>query len=250
MSPQDTEMPLAAHLEELRGRLGRSIAAIFVLSLICFGFADALFDFFTGPLRENFTEPQLIGTGVADAFIVKLKVALICGIIVSAPYCFYEAWRFIAPGLHQQERSMALPFVAASSFFFFIGIAFCFFVVLPFAFQFFESQFVSIGVAPAIRIGEYLTFVTKLLLVFGIIFELPVATYFLARLELISSKFLIEKARVSVVGIFVVAAILTPPDVLTQILLAIPLLILYALCIWVAQRVERGRTKPSSEQQT
>lgn len=241
------EMPLTGHLEELRNRLVRAVIAVFVLSVVCFMFSEQLFAFLTEPLRANFEKPQLIGTGVAEGFIVKLKVALVGGIIFAAPYCFLEAWRFISPGLYEDERSLAFPFVAASSFFFFVGISFCFFVVLPFAFQFFESQFLSIEVTPTIRIGEYLSFVTKLLLVFGVVFELPVGTFFLARLGLISSKFLIEKAQVSVVGIFIVAAILTPPDVATQVLLALPLIFLYGLCIMIARAVERPKESDQSK---
>ncbi|MCB0344359.1 MAG: twin-arginine translocase subunit TatC [Bdellovibrionales bacterium] len=241
----DSDMPLTGHLEELRTRLVRASIAVFVLSIASYMFSEALFAFLTEPLRANFEKPMLIGTGVAEGFIVKLKVALAGGFVFAAPYCFYELWKFVAPGLYENERSLALPFVAASSFFFFVGISFCFYVVLPFAFQFFEEQFMSIEVTPTIRIGEYLSFVTKLLMVFGAVFELPVLTFFLARIGLISSAFLIEKARISVVLIFVVAAILTPPDVATQVLLAVPLIVLYGLCILIAKTVEKPR-EPSA----
>lgn len=245
---QDNEMPLSSHLEELRYRLVRAVVVVFVLAVVCFAFSEVLFAFLTEPLRTNFENPQLIGTGVAEGFLVKLKVALIGGIIFGAPYCFYETWRFVAPGLHESERGLAVPFVAASSFFFFVGISFCFYVVLPFAFRFFESQFISIAVTPTIRIGEYLSFVTKLLLVFGVIFELPVGTYFLARLGIVSSTFLIEKARISIVLIFVTAAVLTPPDIATQVLLAVPLIVLYGMCIGIARFVERPREEEEEEE--
>lgn len=235
------EMPFTDHLEELRRCVVKTFAAIFVAGVLAFFWADQLFRMLTFPLRESFTHMEPIGTGLAEGFLVKIKVAIFMGIVVSLPYTFYQLWRFIAPGLHTHERQVALPFVFFSTVFFLTGASFCFFVVFPFAFEFFEAEYLSIGVKPQIRIAEYLSFCLEMLLVFGVTFELPILAYFLARLDLLTHHFLVKHLRIAVVLIFIVAAILTPPDVATQVLLAIPLLILYGLCIAVVRYVEKSK---------
>ncbi|MCB0322471.1 MAG: twin-arginine translocase subunit TatC [Bdellovibrionales bacterium] len=244
------KMPFLAHLAELRGCLARAGIGIFVCSLVSFAWASELFAFLTSPLRAYFVDADLIGTGPAEAFLVKLKAALVAGLIVSSPYSFFELWRFVAPGLYQNERKIALPFVFASTVCFLTGISFCFYVLFPFAFQFFEGEFVSIGIKPQIRIGEYLTFVVKLLLVFGLVFELPILSFFLARLRLLHHRWLLKNGRFAVIAIFVIAAILTPPDVITQVLLALPLLVLYGICIGIAYVVNPESRKTPAKPPT
>jgi len=242
-STTDEGMPFLQHLEELRKCLGLSILGVLIGSLISFAFASHLFALLTSPLSLAFEGRQLIGTGPAEAFIVKLKVSVVAGIILSAPFTFLQIWNFIAPGLYEKERGMAIPFVILSSLFFFIGISFCYYVIFPFAFQFFLAEFNSIGIEPTIKIGEYLAFAVKLLMVFGIVFELPILSYFLAKMGLVTHGWLIKKARYAILVIFITAAILTPPDVATQILLALPLIVLYGICIAVAFFTERAINK-------
>ncbi len=237
------EMPFLDHLEELRKRLLRISIAVIVTSIISFVWAGELFELLTGPLRESFKGASLIGTGPAEAFLVKLKVSLVAGIIISSPISFYQIWQFIAPGLYSNEKQHAGPFVVVSTLFFITGISFCYILIFPFAFQFFSEEFASIGINPTIKIGEYLAFAVKLLLIFGLVFELPVLSYFLARLGLITHTFLIDKARYAILIVFILAAILTPPDVVTQLLLAAPLIVLYGLCIIIVKLVAPKKDK-------
>ena len=241
-------MPLTAHLEELRRRLGLSLAAIAIAFAATYGFADALFAFLTRPLVALEAESlQLIGTGVTEAFFTKLKVSLIAALFIASPVIFHQAWKFVAPGLYEQEKSYARPFVFFATLFFVAGAVFCYVVVFPVGYRFFVEQYGSIGVAPAIRISEYLSFSSRMLLAFGTTFELPVVTFFLARLGLVTHRTMIGFARYAVLLIFVLAAILTPgPDVASQFLMAGPLLILYVVSIGVAYVFGRTR-EPEQE---
>lgn len=228
------QMPFLAHLAELRSRLAKVLIAVAITTVFSLFFISDIFNFLTSPLKESFSKASLIGTGPADAFIVKLKLGLAAGLILSLPICFGQVWEFIKPGLHANEKKLALPFVFLATVFFISGAAFCFYIVLPYAFIYFADEFLDLGVQAAIKIDEYFLFVVKLMLVFGIVFELPILSFFFARLGLLSHKWLIDKARYIIVGIFIVAGILTPPDALTQIMLAIPLCIIYAICIGVS----------------
>lgn len=236
-------MPFLEHLGELRKCILHALLAISLASILSYAWSNYLFQILSQPIRDNFAGVDLIGTGPAEAFIVKLKVALVSGILLSSPFSFLKLWHFISPGLYEEEKSFALPFVVASTSFFLVGVSFCYFFILPFAFRFFQAEFQSIAIAPQIKIGEYLSFTIKLLFVFGLAFEMPVLTFILAKLKLITSKWLIQKARYALIGIFVLAALLTPPDVVTQVLLAIPLSILYATCIGIAHFQERKTSK-------
>ena len=239
-------MPLTAHLEELRTRLIRALLAIAIGFAACYGFSEPLVTFLIRPLQSIRPEQSLvIGTGVTDAFFTKLKVAAVAGIFLASPAVFYQAWQFVAPGLYERERRVALPFSLAASFFFITGAAFCYYAVFPVAFRFFLEQFTSIDIAPQIRVNEYLSFVSRMLLAFGATFELPVATFFLARIGLVTHRMMMAVWRYAIVVIFIVAAVLTPgPDVASQMLMATPLLILYGLSIGIAYLVGR----PSSSE--
>jgi sec-independent protein translocase protein TatC len=235
----DVKMPLTAHLEELRTRLIRMLLAAGVGLVACYAFAEPLVAFLLAPLT-HLEGANVIGTGVTDAFFTKLKVSFVAGLFLAAPVIFYQAWCFVAPGLYETEKRVALPFSIAASFFFVAGAAFCYVVVFPVAFQFFLKEFGTIGIAPEIRVSEYLTFTSRMLLAFGITFELPVATFFLARIGLVTHRTMLAWFRYAVVAIFVVAAVLTPgPDVASQLLMAGPLLLLYGLSIGVAWLVAR-----------
>jgi sec-independent protein translocase protein TatC len=229
-------MTLTEHLEELRWCLLRSVIAVLVGSTVCYFFSNAIFAFMVAPLRENLQPGQsLIGTSVTEAFFSEIKVAIAAGVLFTCPYIFYQIWRFIAPGLSGGEKKLVLPFVLCATLFFLGGAYFCYRIVLPVAFKYFVEQYNTMGVLPAIRIGEYFTFFFRMVLAFGVTFELPVFTFFLVRLGLWNYRLMISSFRYAIIVIFVLAAILTPtPDVINQSLLALPMLVLYVASIGVA----------------
>jgi sec-independent protein translocase protein TatC len=234
-TPEQARMSLMEHLQELRTRLIRAFIAIGIGFIIAYLFADPLFQALTWPIREvSGGRVMLIGTGVGEAFYTKIKVALIAGLFVSSPAVFYELWKFIAPGLYEKERRMAKPFVFFATAFFALGGYFCWAVVFKIGYAFFLSQYASIGVTPTIRISEYLSFSAKLLLAFALTFEMPIFAFFFTKLGMIDYKMMISYIRYAILAIFIVAAALTPPDMISQFLLAIPLLLLYALSVGVA----------------
>jgi sec-independent protein translocase protein TatC len=237
----DARMPLTAHLEELRWRLVRALIAIGIAFAVCYWFADRFFAFLIRPLAQlSPTEMLVIGTGVTEAFFTKLKVSFIAAVFIASPVIFFQAWRFVAPGLYESEKRLAIPFAAAASMFFVLGAAFCYVVVFPVGFRFFLQEYSSIGVDPQLRISEYLSFASRMLLAFGVTFELPVVTFFLARIGMVTHRTLLGWSRYAVIAIFVLAAVLTPgPDVASQLLMAVPLLLLYAVSIGVAYVVAR-----------
>ncbi|HXG52856.1 MAG TPA: twin-arginine translocase subunit TatC [candidate division Zixibacteria bacterium] len=214
----------------------KSLGAVAFCSAISFFFSDSIFAVMVAPLRRSLgPEQNLIGTGVTEAFFTEIKVALAAGALFSTPVIFYQLWRFISPGLLAREKRLVLPFVLSATFFFVAGAVFCYWVVLPVAFRYFVEQYGSIGVTPAIRIGEYFTFFFRMVLAFGVAFELPVFTYFLVRIGVWDYRFMLRSFRYALIVIFVVAAVLTPtPDVINQSLLAVPMVLLYGLSIGVA----------------
>lgn len=229
-------MTLTEHLEELRWCLLRSVIAILLGSTVCYFFSNAIFAFMVAPLREYLQPGQgLIGTSVTEAFFSEIKIAIAAGVLFTCPYIFYQIWRFIAPGLSGGEKKLVLPFVLCATLFFLGGAYFCYRIVLPVAFKYFVEQYNTLGVLPAIRIGEYFTFFFRMVLAFGITFELPVFTFFLVRLGLWNYRLMISSFRYAIIVIFVLAAILTPtPDIINQSLLALPMLVLYVASIGVA----------------
>jgi sec-independent protein translocase protein TatC len=229
-------MTFTEHLEELRWCLLRSVIAILVGSTVCYFYSNVIFAFMVAPLRENLQPGQgLIGTSVTEAFFSEIKVAIAAGVLFTCPYIFYQIWRFIAPGLSGGEKKLVLPFVLCATLFFLCGAYFCYRIVLPVAFNYFVEQYNTMGVLPAIRIGEYFTFFFRMVLAFGVTFELPVFTFFLVRLGLWNYRLMISSFRYAILVIFILAAILTPtPDVINQCLLALPMLVLYVASIGVA----------------
>ncbi len=242
----EARMPFTAHLEELRSRLIKSVLAVIAAFAVCFAFSETLFALLTAPLLR-FQTPglALIGTGVAEAFLTKMKVGFIAAIIVAFPVILWQGWQFIAPGLYEHEKYYARFFVVCGTLFFLLGAWFCYAAIFQVGYSFFLRRYEALGVRPAIRISEYLSFAAKLLLAFGIAFELPVAAYFLARVGLIDHRFLIRQFRYAILLILVVAAVLTPPDIFSQVLLAIPLTVLYGISIGAAYL---GRQKPVNSQ--
>lgn len=233
-------MSFTSHLEELRSRLIKCFLALMVAFAGCFAIADFIFSILTDPLLSlNAPGLGLIGTGVPEAFFVKIKVAFIASIFVSLPVLLWQVWQFVVPGLFEQEKQYARAFVFFGTFFFLLGAWFCYEVIFQVGYGFLLKTYESIDVRPAIRISEYLTFSSKLLLAFGVVFELPVLAFFLARIGLIDHHFLIRKFQYAILIIFCLAAVLTPPDVVSQVLLALPLIALYAVSIGVAYFARR-----------
>jgi sec-independent protein translocase protein TatC len=235
MSEED-KMPLLQHLEELRSRLLVCLLAIGVGFVISYIFAGKLFAILMKPWIEAMPQgapATLIYTAPHEAFFVYMKVAFIAGTLLSIPVILWQIWRFIAPGLYQNEKRYMLPVIFFSSFCFIGGATFGYFVVFPAGFKFFAS-FASEHITPMVRTSEYLAFANKMLLCFGLAFELPVFAFFLAKMGLISSDFLRRKRKIAIVLIFVAAALLTPsPDVVSQLLMAGPMLVLYEASVWI-----------------
>lgn len=233
----DVEMPLTEHLEELRWRIVKAFLFVMVGFAVSYAFSDRLFEILTRPieLAADGKHVMLIGTGVAEAFFTKLKVAFIAGIFLASPAILYQVWGFVAPGLHDHEKFYVIPFVLFGTFFFVAGAVFCYLLVFQVGYRFFLEQYATIGIEPTLRISEYLSFSARLLLAFGITFELPVLAFFFARVGMIDHNTLIKPWRYAIIVIVVLAAVLTPgPDVASQLLLAGPLILLYGVSIGVA----------------
>ncbi|OGQ93118.1 MAG: twin arginine-targeting protein translocase TatC [Deltaproteobacteria bacterium RIFOXYA12_FULL_61_11] len=216
------------HLEELRWRLVRSLIAVTVGFLCCFGFAEELFELLMRPVLAVLPPAgqQLHFTGLLEPFMVHLHVGVLGGLFVASPYIFHQVWGFVAPGLYHHERRYVVPFVLVSSLCFVGGALFGYLVVFPAGFRFFLS-FTTESLVPVLTMGEYLSLSTKLILVFGLVFETPVIIFTLCGLGIVTPRKLLQSWRYVVVGISIISAVLTPADVLTMILMAIPLLILY-----------------------
>lgn len=228
-------MPFTGHLEELRSRLIRSLLAVVAAFSLSFTFAEQIFAILTAPLlRLQAPGLSLIGTGVPEAFFTKIKVAVIAALFLAFPVILWESWQFVAPGLYEHERRYARSFVFFGTLLFLVGAYFCYAVVFEAGYGFFLKRYEALGVRPAIRVGEYLSFASQLLLAFGVIFELPVAAFFLTRIGVLDHRFLIHQFRYAVIFLFILAAILTPPDIVSQILLAVPLILLYGVSIGVS----------------
>jgi sec-independent protein translocase protein TatC len=228
---EEDKIPFTAHLEELRTRLINCSIAIGAGFAVAYFFKEKIFQILTRPLmRIMQSGDKLIFTGLPEAFFTYLKVALLAGIILAAPVLLYQFWLFVAPGLYQKERKLLIPIVFLSTFFFVGGAFFGYFIVFPFGFKFFLG-FASESIRPMPSMKEYLTFASKLLLAFGLVFELPIVITFLARLGIVSVEFLKKNRKYALLIFFAGAAILTPPDVITQLMMAFPLMALYEISI-------------------
>jgi sec-independent protein translocase protein TatC len=240
----NVQMPFTSHLDELRSRLMRSALAVGIGFLFCFYFADQIFFALAEPLRRlRIPDLTLIGTAVTEAFFTKMKISFFAAIIVALPVLLWEGWQFVAPGLYEHEKRYTRSFVFFGSFFFLAGVAFCYGIVLQKGLAFLLKRYQVLQIQPAIQIGAYLSLVTQLVLAFGLMFQLPVLTFFLARVGLIDHRLLIHYFGYAVIGMAIVSAVLTPPDVISQILLMIPLTLLYGVSIGVAYAA-RQKHKP------
>ena len=229
----DTEdkLPFTEHLEELRNRLIVCFIAVGAGFVLAYGFKERLFAILTRPLVEAMNPgDKLVFTGLPEAFFTYLKVAFLTGLILAAPVIIYEFWMFVAPGLYRRERRLMAPIVIISSFFFIAGALFGYFVVFPYGFSFFLG-FASESIQALPSMKEYLGFASKLLLAFGLAFELPIVITFLAKIGLVTVPFLKKNRKYALLLFFVFAAIITPPDVVTQIMMALPMMFLYEISI-------------------
>ncbi|WP_267523004.1 twin-arginine translocase subunit TatC [Campylobacter sp. MG1] len=228
---------LKPHLVELRNRLFKSIVAIVVAFFVCFSINDIILDFICQPLLDVMPKgSKIIFTKVQEPFFTAMKVSLFAGFIVSLPVIFWQFWRFVEPGLYENEKRLVIPFVISATTMFILGAAFCYYFVTPIAFGFLINF--GAGSYEALpSIAEYVSFFTKLVIAFGAGYELPVVIFFLAKLGLVDDKTLLNNFRVAILIIFIFAAIMTPPDVFSQFLMAIPLIGLYAISILIAKKV-------------
>jgi len=246
----DVQMPFTAHLAELRNRLIKCTLAVGVAFFACFAFVDDIFAILAAPLRRlPIRGLTLIGTAVTEAFFTKMKIAFIAAVIVASPVLLWQAWQFIAPGLYEHEKRYSRSFVCVGSFFFIGGAAFCYGIVIQYSLAFLLHRYEVIEVRPMLQIGDYLSLVSQVVLAFGVMFELPVLTFFLARVGLIDHRFLIRHSRYAIIAIALLAAVLTPPDLVSQVLLMVPLGLLYLISIVIAYaaRVRMNRRESSVE---
>ena len=233
----DGERPLVAHLLELRSRIMRGLAGLFIVLLALLPFANKLYALLAVPLLDKLPKGgQLIATQVASPFFAPMKLAFFAALMIAMPWLLYQAWAFVAPGLYRREKKLALPLLGSALALFYAGCAFAYFLVLPTVFSFL-TKVTPAGVAMMTDISAYLDFVLVLFLAFGLSFELPVALVILVLLGWVTPAQLREGRGYAVVGIFVIAAVMTPPDVVSQLMLAIPMCLLYEAGILAASMV-------------
>lgn len=240
-------MTLLGHLSELRIRLVRCLIALAAGFFACYGFAEHLFNYLMIPLTKALPAgAKLIYTALPEAFFVYMQVALVAGTFLASPYLFYQIWAFIAPGLYDEEKRHVIPIAGASALFFVAGAAFCYFQVFPYAFAFFVG-FATDTIAPMPKLDEYLGFTLKMLLAFGLIFEMPLFAFFLSRLGIVTAQWMRKTRKYAILAIFIVAAILTPPDVFSQLMMATPMLVLYEISILVAALCGKKKSSPDED---
>ncbi len=246
MTQEEERTPLTEHLTELRDRLVRAFIAVGAGFVIAYCFKERLFEFLTAPLVTALgAGNKMIFTGLPEAFFTYLKVSLLTGLVLATPVLFYEFWMFVSPGLYRNEKKFMIPVVILSVIFFMLGSSFGYFVVFPYGFQFFLG-FSSDTIQAMPSMKEYLGFSSKMLLAFGFVFELPLVITFMARMGLVSVDFLKKNRKYAVLIFFTGSALITPPDVVTQIMMAIPLMILYEISI-VGARVFQKKTDDTED---
>jgi sec-independent protein translocase protein TatC len=242
---EDDKLPFTAHLEELRTRLITCFIAVGVGFVLSYGFKEELFKILLIPLLSVMKSgEELIFTGLPEAFFTYLKVAFLSGLILSSPVIIYQFWMFVAPGLYNKERRTLIPIIILSSLFLIGGSLFGYYIVFPLGFKFFLG-FSNETIHARLSIKEYLGLASKLLLAFGIVFELPIVITFLARLGIVSVAFLKKNRKYALLLFFIGAAMLTPPDVVTQVMMALPMMVLYEISIIGAKIF--GRKKPEDD---
>ncbi len=249
-TPNDGSMPLVAHLTELRNRLLRSVVAVLLIFLCLFYFAQDIYAMVSAPLRAYLPEgATMIATGVASPFFTPFKLTMVVSLFVSIPYILHQAWGFIAPGLYQEEKRIAIPLLVSSIVLFYSGMAFAYFVVFPIMFAFFASVTPE-GVAMMTDIGQYLDFILTIFFAFGVAFEIPIATFLLIWAGVVSVDALKRGRPFVIVGCFIIGMVLTPPDVFSQTLLAVPMWILFELGLVFGNMAVRDRAKKAQQEES
>lgn len=236
----DKGQALVGHLADLRVCVVNSLLGLLFGAVICYWQSEKIFDFIRLPVQAYLPNQGLVYTGPLDKFLAHIKISLICGLILSCPFWLYQIWRFVAPGLYQKEQRYMVSFIAAGTSLFLAGFAFAYYVVLPMAFKFLFSFGGDID-KPMITIDHYLSFFTQMSLMFGLSFELPLILVILGMLEIISHDFLKRNRRYAVVALALVAAIITPPDLMSMIMMLVPLVALYEISVVIVGIVEKKR---------
>ena len=243
---QDQPMPLVAHLTELRDRLLRALLAVLIVFIGLFPFANDIYSFVSEPLRELLPEgASMIATDVASPFLTPFKLTLVTAVFIAIPYVLYQIWSFIAPGMYRNEKRLAIPLLASSIALFYAGAAFAYFVVFPLIFAFFTS----IGpedIQIMTDINSYLNFVLKLFFAFGLAFEIPIAAVILIWSGVTTADELAKKRPYIIVGCFIFGMLLTPPDVISQSLLAIPMWILFEFGVFFGRLIQKRQDESST----
>jgi sec-independent protein translocase protein TatC len=243
----DREMPLVEHLKELRQRLLNAIAAVMVIFLGLIWFANPIYQFVSEPLRRFLPEgATMIATEVASPFLTPFKLVLVLSVFAAIPVILHQAWSFVSPGMYRKEKRFAVPLLMSSILLFYLGVAFAYFVVFPLVFAFFTGVGPE-GVTVMTDINHYLNFILKLFFAFGLAFEIPVATVLMVWSGITTPERLRRKRPHVVVGCFVLGMLLTPPDVISQTLLALPMWVLFELGILLSARVVKQRTEQAAE---
>ena len=233
-----SEAPFLDHLEELRWRLIKSIVAVIVGGIAAYFISDYLFELLWYPLHQVAPELKIHYFKVTEAFTTRLKLSIVAGAIMASPIVFYQVWKFVLPGLYDREARIILPIVFASTVFFILGTIFCYFVMLPYGLSFFYGQ-APPETEPTLMMGDYLGFILTLILSFGVVFELPVVSFFLGRVGILTSEFMGKWRRYALVIIAILAAVITPPDFISQLAVGIPLYILYEISIIIVRLTGR-----------
>ncbi|PWV79844.1 twin-arginine translocase subunit TatC [Halomonas sp. A11-A] len=247
-SPEQHQATLIEHLIELRSRLLRSVVAILVIFLGLYAFANDIYTFVAQPLMALLPEgSQMIATEVASPFLAPFKLTLVVAVFIAVPYVLHQAWAFVAPGLYDNEKALALPILASSVLLFYAGAAFAYYVVFPLLFQFF-TQTGPENVAVMTDINAYLNFVLKLFFAFGVAFEIPVATFLLIASGATTVESLSKKRPYIILGCFVVGMLLTPPDVISQSLLAVPMYLLYEVGLLFGRLARRKKQRRAADE--
>jgi len=246
----DDKQPFLGHLEELRKRLVICAIAIGIGFSISYVFAKQLFSYLILPLTKVLPEDsRLIFTNLPEMFIAYIKVALVAGIILAIPIIFYQLWMFLAPALYQKEKRYIIPFVLFSSILFAAGALFGYLVVFPYGFKFFIS-FATEDIQALPSVKQYFSFAIRLLLAFGLVFEMPIVVLFLTKIGLITPNKMKKFRKFAILGSFILSAILTPPDVATQLMMALPIIILYEISIFLSKAIYRKKEEESDTKES
>ena len=247
---KDKELPLVHHLIELRTRLLRIVAVIFFLFIVLYAkFANDIYAIVSAPLMKLLpANASMIATDITSPLLTPMKLTFFVALVMAIPYILYQIWAFVAPGLYKHEKRIALPILFSSVMLFYIGMAFAYFLIFPLIFKI-TTQSGLVGVTAMTDISKYLDFVLHMFFAFGFIFEIPVATVLLISAEVMSAKTLIKKRPYVILGCFVVGMILTPPDITSQFLLAVPMWILFEIGVYIGLFIENRRNKSELESQ-